>query len=57
MRIERVQILDEYCHEGDTTYQSSFDFYLQWLFKYFNEITIGENIESTYSTWKSEQKN
>ena len=34
--------------EIDTPYVDDFEFYPEWLFQYFNELPLGEDIESAY---------
>ena len=55
MKIDWLQMVDEYWDERDTPYSDDFEFYTEWLFQYFNELPLGESIESAYLTWKSEQ--
>ena len=50
-----MQILYEYWYEVDTPYSGDFDLCTGWLFKYYIELTLGEDIESSYLTWKPEQ--
>ena len=50
-----LNILDEYWDERDTTYSDHFDLWPDWLYKYFNELMLGEAIENSYLMWKSEQ--
>ena len=38
-----------------TLYSDYFCFWTNWLHKYFNEMPLGEAIESAYRIWKSEQ--
>ena len=40
----------------DTSYSDYFDFWPEWLFKYYNELALCEAIESAYIIWKSEQQ-
>ena len=53
IRIDQLHMLDEYWHEKDTPYSDYVDLWPSWLFKYYNELTLGESIESDYLTWKS----
>ena len=46
-------MVDEYWDERDTPYSDDFEFYTEWLFQYFNELPLGESIETAYLTWKS----
>ena len=48
-------MLDEYWDEKYTPYWDDFYFCPDWLYQYFNEIPLGESIESAYLKWKSEQ--
>ena len=41
--------------EISTPYSYYFDFWPDWLYQYFNELTLGESIESNYITWNPEQ--
>ena len=43
--------LNEYWYQVYTPYLGDFYFYPEWLFQYYNEIPIGEYIESYYLTW------
>ena len=43
-----LQILDEYQEEVDTPYSGGFDLCLQLLFRYYNELPLGEAIESDF---------
>ena len=52
-RTEWLQTLDEYLDEGDQTYSVSLYLWPQWLFQYYNELSIFEAIESVYLKWKS----
>ena len=55
MRTDFPQILDECWDEKYTPYSYDFDLWPDWLFQYYNELPLGEYIESAYLTWKSEQ--
>ena len=55
MRIDWLHMLDEYWYEIDTPHSDDFDFCSNWLFQYYNELLLGEAIESDYLTWKQEQ--
>ena len=55
MQTDLLQMLDEYLDEKDTTYSYYFDLWPDWLYQNFNEIALGETIESAYLMWKSEQ--
>ena len=48
-------MLDDYWDEKDTTYSYYYAFWPDWLYQYFNDLPLGEAIESAYLTWKSEQ--
>ena len=48
-------MLDKYWKEIDTPEPDGFYFSPEWLFQYFNEMPLGEAIESDYPMWKSEQ--
>ena len=48
-------MLYEYWVERYTPYSDYFEFWTEWLFKYFNEMPLVEAIESAYLMWKSEQ--
>ena len=50
-----LRTLDEYGDEEDIPYSDDFGFWPKWLFTYYNEIPLGEAIESYYITWKSLQ--
>ena len=47
-----LHMLDEYWDERDTPYPDGFDFWPDWLFKYYNDQPLVESIESAYLTWK-----
>ena len=55
LRTDFPQMLDEYWDERDTPISDGFDFWPDWLFQYYNELPLGEDIESAYLTWKAEQ--
>ena len=55
MITEWLQTIDELCYEVDKTYSSGFDLWTHWLFQYYNELNLGEAIESVHLMWKSEQ--
>ena len=46
------QMLYEQWEEIDTPYSDGFGFWPEWMFLYFNEIPLGEPIESAYLVWK-----
>ena len=48
-------MLYEYWNEGDTLYSGYFDFWPEWLFQYYNELSLRKPIKSSYPMWKSEQ--
>ena len=50
-----LQILYGLWEEIDTPYSYDFYLWLEWLFRYYNELPLDEDIESTYLMWKSEQ--
>ena len=50
-----LQMLDYYWDETDTLYSDYYYFWPDWLYQYFNELPLGEAIESDHLTWKSEQ--
>ena len=41
-----LQMLDKYRDERDTPYSGIFEFWTEWLFKYYNKILLGEATES-----------
>ena len=47
-----LQILDEYWDEKDTPHSEYFNLWPDWLFQYYNELVLGESIESAYLKWK-----
>ena len=47
--------LYKYWEEEDTTYSGDFDFWPEWLFQYYNELSLGESSKSAYLVWNSEQ--
>ena len=53
MKTYCLQILDEYWDGVDTPYSFCFDLWTEWLFQYYNELTLCEAIESYYLMWKS----
>ena len=54
MRTDWLKVLDEYWYDKDTSYSDDFYFWPDWLFQHYNELPLGEAIESDYITWKSE---
>ena len=48
-------MLDEYWDEKDTPYINDSYFWPDRLYEYFNEIPLGESIESDDLTWNTEQ--
>ena len=46
-----MHVLHEYLDEEDTPYSGDSDFCPEWLFQYFNEIPLDEDIESSYLVW------
>ena len=46
MRTDWLHMLDEYWDEKDTPYSDDFDFWPDWLFQYYNELQLVEDIES-----------
>ena len=52
MRTYWLHMLYDYCYEKDTPYSYNYDFWPDWLYQYFNEMPLGEAIESAYLTWK-----
>ena len=55
MKKEWLKMLDEYWYEEDTPYSDSFGLWPAWLFRYYNEMPLGEAIKSSYLVRKSEQ--
>ena len=55
MLTDWLHTLYEYWYERDTPYSSYFDFWTEWLLRYFNKLTFSEAIESDYLMCKSEQ--
>ena len=53
IRTDWLHVLDENWEERDATYLNDFEFWTEWLFQYFNELKLGEAIESDYIMWKS----
>ena len=53
MQTDWMHKLYKYWEEEDTTYSGDFDFWPEWLFQYYNEMPLGEAIESAYPMWKS----
>ena len=54
MRKQWLKMLYKYWEERDITYSYDFDFWPEWLFQYFNELTLYEAIESAYILGKQE---
>ena len=52
MKTDWLQILDEQWEELDTPYSDYFGFWPECMFLYFNEMPLGESIESSYFMWK-----
>ena len=50
-----LHMFDKYWYERNTPYSDDFEFWHQWLFQYFNEMPLGEAIESADLMWNSEQ--
>ena len=50
-----LHMLDDYWDEKYTPYSDDDYFWHDWLYQYFNELPIGEAIESAYITYNSEQ--
>ena len=48
MLTDWLNILDDYRDEKDTTYSYYYGFCPDWLYQYFNELFLGESIESAY---------
>ena len=48
-------MLDGYWDEKNTPCSDIFDFWPDCLYQYFNELPLGEAIESDYLMWKSEK--
>ena len=48
-----MHILDEYLDEEDTPYSDGFNFWIECLYQYFNELPLVEDVESYYIVWKS----
>ena len=55
MRTDWLHMSYECWDEIDTPYVDDFEFYPEWLFQYFNELPLGEDIESAYLMWKTEK--
>ena len=55
MKTHWLQMLNGYWDEKYTPYSYNYDFQLDWLYQYFDELMLGEDLESFYLTWKSEQ--
>ena len=55
MRTTLLQTLYKYWDEEPTTHSDDFGFWPEWLFQYYNELTLGDAIESDYLMRKSEQ--
>ena len=47
-----LHMLDEYWYKGYTPYSGNFYFWHGWFFQYYNELPLGETIESDYLMWK-----
>ena len=52
MKTDWLQMLDEQWEKIDTISSDDFGFWPEWMFLYFNEISLGEPIESAYLVWK-----
>ena len=50
-----MQLLDKYWNERDRPLPDYFEFCPDWLFQYYNELTLSEFIESVFLVWKSEK--
>ena len=50
-----LNIFDEYLEEGYIPYSCDFDFWPEWLFKYYNKLDSGEAIGSADLMYNSEQ--
>ena len=55
MRTYWLQVLDDSWDGKDASYSDDYCFWPDWLHQYFNELPLGESIESAYLVWKSEQ--
>ena len=55
IQIEWMQTIDKYWYKGDTHYSVRFDLWPEWLFKYYDELPLGESIESADLMWNPEQ--
>ena len=53
MKTYWLQNLGKYWEEEDTTYSDDFDFWPEWLFRYYHGLTLGQAIESAYLMWTS----
>ena len=53
MRKYWMHILDEYLDEEDTPYSDGFNFWIECLYQYFNELPLVEDVEIYYIVWKS----
>ena len=55
MRTDLLHMLYEYWNGKYTPCSDDYDFWPDWLYTYFNELPLGEAIESDYIMWNSEQ--
>ena len=55
MQIYWLHILYDYLDEKDTPYSDDSYLWPDCFYQYFNELPLGESIESSYLMWKSEQ--
>ena len=55
MQTDWLQMLYKYWDEKDTPDLDDFYFWTDWLFQYYNKLPLGDNIESAYLKWNSEQ--
>ena len=55
IQTEQLKIIDGYWYEGDTPWLGDFDLWPQGLFQYYDEMPLGEDIESSYTMCKSER--
>ena len=46
MQTDWLKMLDVYWDEKDISYSDNFDYWPDWLLKYYNELTLVEAIES-----------
>ena len=52
MQTDWIQMLDEYWYKTNKPYSDDYDLCPNRLYQYFNELPLGESIESAYLRWK-----